>query len=66
MDLIINGKPRKFNKTMSVPDLLSSLKVAPDKTAVEVNGKIIEQNERQSLFLKSGDKIEIITFVGGG
>ena len=33
---------------------------------VELNRKIIRRTEMESLFLKKGDNIELVHFVGGG
>lgn len=67
MDLIINGENRGFeDRVKNIELLLDSLSVKKDKTAVELNGKIVDQKSWESSGLKSGDKLEIVTFVGGG
>ncbi|MFA5104700.1 MAG: sulfur carrier protein ThiS [Candidatus Margulisiibacteriota bacterium] len=67
MDLIINGENKKFGDSVkNIELLLDSLSVKKEKSAVELNGKIIDQKIWRSSELKTGDKLEIVTFVGGG
>ena len=45
--IILNGKSRSIQKTISVYDLMRSLKLSPDKVAIELNKEII--NKKLSL-----------------
>lgn len=38
----------------------------PNRIAVELNGEIIPRSNYEKIILKSGDTLEIVTFVGGG
>ena len=38
----------------------------PALIALELNGKIIPKNEFEKIIFKQGDKVEILSFVGGG
>ena len=64
--IILNGKTRSFQKITSVYDLMRSLKISPDKVAIELNKEIINKKMIKSLYLKNKDKIEIVHFIGGG
>ncbi len=64
--IILNGKTRSFQKITSVYDLMRSLKISPDKVAIELNKEIINKKIIKSLYLKNKDKIEIVHFIGGG
>ena len=64
--IILNGKSRSIQKTISVYDLMRSLKLSPDKVAIELNKEIINKNMIKNLYLKNNDKIEIVHFIGGG
>ncbi len=67
MELIINGEKQDLGSGVTNVDLLiGALSVKKERTAVELNGMIIDQNNWASTALKSGDKIEIVSFVGGG
>ena len=64
--IILNGKSRSLQKTISVYDLMISLKLSIDKVAIELNKEIINKKTIKSLYLKNKDKVEIVHFIGGG
>ena len=64
--IILNGKTRSLQKITSIYDLMKSLKLSPDKVAIELNKEIINKRTIKSLYLKNKDKIEIVHFIGGG
>ena len=60
----INGEQRDTDgKTVS--ELLSEMKLIPERTAVMIGGEILPKGE-YSTVLSDGDEVEIIGFVGGG
>jgi sulfur carrier protein len=69
LNLQINGKERSFSE-LSEPtllsDLLVQLELKADRIAVELNGEIAPRTQWANLPVASGDKIEIVHFVGGG
>lgn len=62
----MNGACREVSSDTNVSLLLSSLNIAPERIAVEVNLTIIDKEQFHKTSLQEGDKIEIISFVGGG
>ena len=62
----INGKKVVIKQNFSVQDVLKKYKLNKKKVAVELNGKILPQNEYKKKNLKNNDKIEIVHFIGGG
>lgn len=64
--MIINGKKREFADGTSVLDMLKELSLDVEKVVVEVNESIVNKEVFSDHKLNSGDKIEIIAFVGGG
>lgn len=64
--MIINGKKREFPDGISVLDMLKELSLDVEKVVVEVNESIVNKEVFSDHKLNSGDKIEIIAFVGGG
>lgn len=64
--MIINGKKREFPDGTSVLDMLKELSLDVEKVVVEVNESIVNKEVFSDHKLNSGDKIEIIAFVGGG
>jgi len=67
MTLIINGEQRSFEKPVgTIVRLLEELAIPVARTAVELNGAAIEQHRFGETALQDGDRIEIVSFVGGG
>ncbi|BBB32819.1 sulfur carrier protein [Thermotomaculum hydrothermale] len=67
MKLRINGEIREFeNNLTNVSELLSALKINSRFVAVELNGKVIYKEDFDKTLIKEGDKVEVVSFVGGG
>ena len=66
MKLIINGEERSFENVSSLTSLLQILGLKADRVAVELNLEIVARGIWDSTFLKDGDRLEIVQFVGGG
>ena len=66
MDVVVNGKKVEFREPITVAELLAQHHLHPTRVAVELNREILPRKEYSSAQIKSGDQIEIVTFVGGG
>lgn len=64
--LTVNGEAREVPDGTTVAELLTSLKVAMGRVAVEVNAAVVRRAQHEQHRLVEGDRIEIVTFVGGG
>jgi sulfur carrier protein len=62
----LNGKPEQLPGGTTVADLVARLALGSGRFAVEVNEQIVPRSTLGAHMLKSGDKVEIIGFVGGG
>lgn len=62
----LNGQDYSLNRDARVVDLVEDLSLKLDGLVVELNGEIIDQKNFASTFLKTGDRVELISFVGGG
>lgn len=65
LDITVNGSPRR-SSARTLGELLAELKVAELRTAVMVNDAIIRRADRPAHPLRPGDRVEIISMVGGG
>jgi len=65
MQIRINGKIVEIAENSSIYNLLE-LKKLSTNIIVELNNNIIKKEYFSSTFLKDGDKVEILQFVGGG
>lgn len=66
MNLIINGQKQESKDGTTIIKLLNELKINRLSVAVELNLDIVPKNKYDETILKEGDKLEIISFVGGG
>ena len=66
MQLQINGQSRELPEGLTVASLLALLEIKAPRVAVEVNAEVVVKARHAQTALKSGDEIEIVTFVGGG
>ena len=66
MHIHVNGKKFKLKNGMRIPNLAKELGLNLSKVAIEINKSVIPREEYKKLILKKGDKIEIVTFLGGG
>jgi O-acetylhomoserine (thiol)-lyase len=68
MKLKINGKEEIVEKeSLTIAELLVVNKVQmPDMVSVELNGVILDRKDFGAVFLKEGDAVEFLYFMGGG
>lgn len=62
----INGEEKDIESGTSVSRLLEDLGLRPGRVAVELNIEVVASDVYDSTFLKAGDELEIVHFVGGG
>ncbi len=67
MKLIVNGEAFEHRGEALLPAVLSAYGVAAGaRVAVVVNDDVVPQARRDETVLREGDRIEILTFAGGG
>ncbi|RUR86670.1 sulfur carrier protein ThiS [Chlorogloeopsis fritschii PCC 9212] len=64
--LQVNGETRSCPSQTPLPDLLQHLGFNPRLVAVEYNGEILHRQFWQDTQVQQGDRLEIVTIVGGG
>lgn len=64
--LFINGKKRAVPQPASVWGALEALGLLRRPVAVELNGRLVRRADQETTALKPGDRVEIVSFVGGG
>ena len=61
----VNGEEKKIaGKTIA--EYLSTTNYDIKRIAIELNGDIVPKAQYAETFLKDGDSVEIVSFVGGG
>ena len=66
MKIFLNNKVTIIKKEMTIENLLSQIDVTHKYFAVEVNEQIVPKSSHATFALKEGDKVEIVTAIGGG
>ena len=64
--ITVNGKQMTVNFKYSLKYLIDKLKLPIRKVAIELNREIVNKKRMSKIILKSGDKVEIVNFIGGG
>lgn len=64
--MLVNGKALDIPSGITIQQLLEKLGICPEKVVVEVNREIIAKENYKEMLLHEGDKVEIVSFVGGG
>lgn len=65
IDIRLNGRVETFSKP-SLAEVIKEKGLRPDSLVVELNGKIIKQDEWHKVRLENNDVLELLNFVGGG
>lgn len=66
IEIHVNGRPRQVYHGASVANLLDQLEVDRHTVVVELNRQILRRTELADIGLESGDRVELVQFVGGG
>lgn len=64
--IIVNGQNQEISLPMDLVTYLQENNYPLDKIAIELNGQIVPKVKYVQTILNPNDKLEIITFVGGG
>jgi len=62
----VNGAPQVLPSGSTVADLVRSLGQQPAQVAVERNRLIVRRADHEGTVLLPGDRLEVVTFFGGG
>lgn len=66
VSITVNDAPRTVPAGTNVEGLLELLGLKPRFLAVELNRQVVPRNHHRQTTLSDGDRIEIVTLVGGG
>jgi len=66
MEILLNGEKREIDLGLTLAKLIENLEIRVGSIAVEHNEKVIPRKNLEQIALNSGDKVEIVQFVGGG
>ena len=62
----VNGERRDVAEGTTISGLLRELEVTQPHVAVEVNLEVVPRARHGETMLRAGDRLEVVTLVGGG
>ncbi len=66
MKITVNGTEREVEPGTTIAALINQLGLRTDRIATERNLQVVPKAQYSETALADGDKLEIVTFVGGG
>ncbi len=66
MKIQFNGQQYELAESATVADLLQRHELEARQVAVEVNLELAPRDRHATWVLKEGDRVEVVTLVGGG
>ena len=66
IDIVINGETRTVPHGTTVAKLVEDLGFGDRRVAVERNREVVPRAHHATTELAAGDRLEVVTFVGGG
>lgn len=66
MTVTVNGQPTEIPDGGTVADALRAAGLGQAPCATEVNAALVRRGDRETLTLRAGDRVEVVTLVGGG
>jgi sulfur carrier protein len=66
VEIFVNDQPRRVAEGTTVAGLLEQLDLGTRHVAVEVNLELVPRQQHAAYKLADGDRLEIVTLVGGG
>jgi len=66
MYIVLNGKKFSIKEKDTITMLLKKIDVKSSKVAIEVNKIVIPKEKYRYFKFKNNDKVEVVTFIGGG
>lgn len=66
IEIVVNGAAKKIARGTTVAGLIQELGLGERRVAVERNREVVPRERHSSCELQAGDRLELVTFVGGG
>lgn len=64
--IIVNGQPRQLAGEVTAAAVIRELGLEGRPVAVEVNELVVPRARLETCMLAEGDRVEVVTLVGGG
>jgi sulfur carrier protein len=66
MKVTLNGEEKTFPEGTTLGRLIRELGLEKNPIAIELNREVVPRDRHDATLLREGDRLEIVTLVGGG
>lgn len=66
MRIFVNGREEEVRQGESVRALIERMNLGSAACAAEVNKRLVPRKEQETTELREGDRVELVSLVGGG
>jgi len=66
IEILVNGNPAHVAEGCTVEALIAQLGLRPEVVAAEVDRELVPRARRSERVLAAGERVELVTLVGGG
>ena len=66
IEVVVNGAAKKIARGTTVAQLIAELGLGERRVAVERNREVVPRDRHATCRLEAGDRLELVSFVGGG
>ncbi len=66
MEVRINGQLKPVPEGHTIAALIAEMELTDKRIAIEVNEEIVPRSAYPAHILKPGDRVEVVTAIGGG
>jgi sulfur carrier protein len=66
MIINLNGEKKEVPDTITITGLLDLLKIQHQRVAVELNMEVIRKERFDTVIIREGDTLEVVSFMAGG
>lgn len=66
MNYVLNGESHSTPAPLTVLELLRNFELARRRVAVAINSEVVPRSRFAEVWIRDGDKVEVIQAVGGG
>ena len=66
IQITVNGGPQEVPAGHTIAALVQELDLAEKRVAIEINEQIVPRSTYPQRVLRPGDRVEVVTAIGGG
>ena len=66
MQYVLNGEAQNAGAPLSVLELLTRFELLKRRVAVAINAEVVPRSRFADVWIREGDRVEVIHAVGGG